>query len=400
MSVSIEMPWTSELNLIDLWNEWQEENPRGSRHAFTDYLRRLVIDPSAVDHIGWCDACGYLVHDDRTRTGAGDQVCDSCLNDYHSCDDCGELYGSDDDWTDVDGEAVCGSCINHYRWCDDCEVYYHEDSDSHHHDGSGCCESPQQEFTIRNDGEEPLANDTRAVIQLPAGLISEEGMAQIRHYLRWTGHRAISYEVSNVGPEWQSKTGNFTKRLSRQAYKKYRESLPPEILSEIGNIARAHSMATDTEIEVTRDLNQSPGYFYNADSCWWGSYSESRCALKTNGGFGMRSLDKDGDVSGRAWVMPLRKDAAGKLVPTFSTLTPDAFAVFNGYGKLGGYTAPRLLAHMAGWTYRKIIFTCSDMYVNPGSYLVAPEDIAQDYTDGRLNVTAGTHSDLFEEERG
>jgi hypothetical protein len=35
--------------------------------------------------------------------------------------------------------------------------------------------------------------------------------------------------------------------------------------------------------------------------------------------------------------MPMKKNRNGRLTPTFDTLNPDAFVVFNGYGKLSGY---------------------------------------------------------------
>jgi hypothetical protein len=159
-------------------------------------------------------------------------------------------------------------------------------------------------------------------------------------------------------------------------------------MSEVGTIARDHSKAAAFEVDVTRDLNRSPDYFYHDDSCWWGGMSESRCALKTNGGFGLRSL-RGQSVSGRAWVMPLRD--CGGLVPTLDTETPDAFIVFNGYGDLAGYAPARIMAGMAGWTYKKIAFSCDPMYINAGGYLVAPEHIIQDTANLRLSVPQHAH---------
>jgi hypothetical protein len=145
----------------------------------------------------------------------------------------------------------------------------------------------------------------------------------------------------------------------------------------------------------------SAAAFYHDDSCWWQGYSESRCALKTNGGFGLRTFDRHGDVTGRAWVMPLKLSASGHLEPTFNTETPDAFTVFNGYGDLAGYTAPRIVGHMAGWTYRKIGFDASPMYVNAGGYLVAPEEVAKKYdgTNNYLILRLSQHADLLKREQ-
>jgi hypothetical protein len=170
-------------------------------------------------------------------------------------------------------------------------------------------------------------------------------------------------------------------------------------MSQVGNIARNHSTAVDVQIDVTRDLNQSPEAFYHDGSCWFTDYAgSSRCALKTNGGYGLRSFGTY-SVSGRAWVMPLRQDESGELVPTFETQTPDAFVVFNGYGDLSGYTAPRIVAHMAGMTYRKVGFDCDPMYINAGGYIVAPEEIAKKYTDGSLSLSVHQHARLFDREQ-
>ena len=263
-----------------------------------------------------------------------------------------------------------------------------------------CCTSPQQNFTVHNDGCEPLANDTRVTITLPAGAISADGLQAIRDYLRLQeGLRNLSYDLEYLGNEWQTRTGNYAKRLSRHAYKTHGVKLSQEVMSQVGNIARNHSTAVDVQIDVTRDLNQSPEAFYHDGSCWFTDYAgSSRCALKTNGGYGLRSFGTY-SVSGRAWVMPLRQDENDELAPTFETQTPDAFVVFNGYGDLSGYTAPRIVAHMAGMTYRKVGFDCDPMYINAGGYIVAPEEIAKKYTDGSLSLSVQQHARLFDREQ-
>ncbi len=271
-----------------------------------------------------------------------------------------------------------------------------------------CCAAPQQSFTVRNDGQPPLASDTRVTITMPAGVISPEGIREIRYCLfraaQWSvppdDERrlvGLGWNLAPLGEEWQTRTGNYTKRLSRHAYKEHELKLSPEILSEVGCIARDHSKPVDFTVEVTRDLNRSSRYFGNHGSCWWGCYKESRCALKTNGGFALRSFGPSGEVSGRAWVMPLRLDGDGNLVPTFDTVTPDAFVLFNGYGELGNYTGARVMASMAGWTYKKIGFECEPMYINAGGYLIAPEETAQNVSALHLSVEA--HSDLSETEK-
>jgi hypothetical protein len=306
--------------------------------------------------------------------------------------------GYDEDGYDDDGYNRDGYNRSGDQYCSDCE--------SAPCDCSCHCNPPRQEFSIRNDGCEPLRNDTRVTIELPGGTISAEGLAAIATYLRdrydstlydstlERKYWKLSCSLKPLGDQWQTKNGNYTKRLSRHAWLDCQLKLTQDDMSLIGNIARDHSMASSADVEVTRDLNLPAADFYHEDSCWWGSYSESRCALKTNGGFGIRSFSGN-EVTGRAWVMPLRKteDSDGQqLVPTVATMEADAFIVFNGYGDLQGYTAARIVSHMAGWTYRRIDYACEPMYVNAGGYLITSEDIAQAYRDKGLYLSVESHS--------
>jgi hypothetical protein len=418
----------SDLNLTELWGTFTSQSTftpgKANMDAFLAYLREITREPEYIGEVVFCTLCGDPAwHDETSRArGAPDAVlCQPCADDCDSCDRCAELYPPDELSDTLDSRTVCENCRDeNYTWCEECEGHYPDvDSDEHDHeeenDMSGCCESPQLKFKIRNDGCEPLANDKRATVTLPTGIISAEGLSQIRTYLRIqaneqndyasrVGLTELSYDLlEHLGDEWQTRTGNFTKRMSRHAYKAYGLKLSPEILSQVGCIARDNCGNQNSyDIEVTRDLNLSAAAFYHEDSCWWGGYSESRCALKTNGGFGMRTFDRYGDIAfGRAWVMPLKLSASGHLEPTFNTETPDAFIVFNGYGDLAGYNAPRIVGHMAGWTYRKIGFDASPMYINAGGYLVAPEEIAKKY-DGESNyltLRLSQHSDLYYRER-
>lgn len=397
-------------SLADWWNEWVATNSRYDSAGFHTWLRESILEPDDADEIEFCSDCSTPDYaDDQYSTNNGN-VCESCRENYYTCDSCEERFRHTT--TTLHDTEACDRCLsNYWSWCEDCEGYYRdEDSGDHHHDGSGCCESPAQSFTIRNDGELPLANDTRVTVTLPAGHISDEGIDAIYRYLRdysyelagEEGHnvRQVAFKLTELGEMWQTREGNYTKRLSRLAYKSFGLKLKPEVVSRVGCIARDHSTAIDFQIETTRDLNQSASDFAHEESCWWQSYSESRCALKTNGGFGLRTFTDAGWVNGRAWVIPLKLTESGRLTPTFETLEPDAFVVFNGYGDLGGYVPARIISHMAGMTYRKVDFTCSPMYVNSSSgYLVAPEEIADGYTDGCLSLSVNQHSSLFESEK-
>jgi hypothetical protein len=403
---------SEDMDLHDLWEGFQRTHPRGSvtesRREFRLYLRGITRDPDDIDAVVFCimKSCGLPEWEDETFPARGNRdrhLCESCADSWTTCDRCEDRYPDDEVTTVLGGDDICDDCrANYYSWCENCDGYYPDDDASEHdHDSydTCCCGSPQEEFTVRNDGCEPLANDTLVTVTLPAGTISAEGLAEIRSVLAGTSY-ALACDLAPLGDQWQTKLGNYTKRLSSYAYKTRHIKIPAEVMSLIGCLARDHSQPVDLTIEVTRMLNQPPREFCNEDSCWWTDYSASRCALKTNGGLGLRAFDEHGDVAGRAWVMPLKHPEGGRsLVPTFETLTPAAFIVFNGYETLSGYAAPRVLAHMTGWTYRKVGFRCSPMYVNAGGFLVGPEEIVRQYENGELILSVRQHSSLFGDEQ-
>jgi hypothetical protein len=406
-----------ELDLRALWNEFIAARWAWSREDFLDHLRSLTYEPDDVeDEVTFCGDCSQPHHDDDMTSTRYNRVCESCLSEYWHCNDCEEYFS--ETTTTLDETEVCDRCRGrNWSYCDECDGWRRdEDSDEHDHGGRECtCESPKRHFFVRNDGEAPLENDTRTTVSLPAGVISSEGIEAIAQYLRdftntlpYGDEREhlwqLAYQLEDLGDKWQTREGNFTKRLSRFAYKTFGLKVAPEVISQVGCIAREHSTAVDFEIEVTRNLNLPREEFAHDGSCWWTDYATSRCSLKSNGGFGLRTFGEDRwgykHVKGRAWVMPLRENEdTGRLVPTFETLEPDAFIVFNGYGDLQGYVAARIVSHMAGMTYRKVGFENDPMYVNNDTgYLVAREEIAERYTDGHLTLHTDYHSNLYHHE--
>jgi len=407
----------ADLNLETLWQAHLCGHSAWDHPVFLETLRGLTSEPEMVDMVGFCADCAApdLEDDLHSTNGGHGDVCETCIESYSWCERCEEQ--SRNVRSTLADDTVCQSCLDdQYSWCDHCEGYFQDGNEEHSHEednDDGCdCESPAQSFTVRNDGEPPLANDTRTTITLPAGVISDEGLYEIANYLRnhsrdlepeedretmW----GLSYRLGDLGETWQTKQGNFTKRLSRLAYKELGLKIAPDVVSKVGCIARDHSTAVDFQIETTRNLNLDPEEFGHEESCWWQSYFLSRCTLKSHGGFGLRTFDpRAGYVSGRAWVLPMRETEGGDLTPTFETREPSAFVVFNGYGTLSGYVAARIMSHMAGMTYRKFGFSCSPMYVNGESaYLIAPEEIATRYTDGFLNLEVDPHANLFHTEK-
>lgn len=414
------------LNLFGLWQQWKRDNPWGFSQAdgFKARLVGMLIDEDEVDEIEFCRACGDPEREDDLHGTSDGDVCESCLNDYYSCGCCEERFTEVYPTLHDDGdESVCSSCLNsRYYHCDSCDGYYHVDCyDEHQHQNEHwrCCESPQMNFSVPNAGER-LRNNEVATVTLPAGVIDDVGIGRIASFLRHHSYniddvqtardwRALSYHLGDLGEKWQTKDGNYTKRLSRLAYKRFGLKITPNVMSMVGTIASNHSREVNVIIDVTRDLNQSAEEFFHEDSCWFSTHYHGRCALKTNGGYGLRAYYDAANghrwINGRAWVMPMTfdPDSYRRFRPTFNT-DADAYFVFNGYGELEDYAPARIVAHMAGMTYRKITLSMEPMYINGeehggggtgNGYLVAPEEIAEPYTDGHIDVDLDQHSNLY-----
>lgn len=405
-----------ELDTIDLRLEYQRWCQRWRQcvyvKTFYDYLKDKVVNPDWVEEwVRFCDDCASPGWEDDVYgvENGSRSVCEMCEESYHECAICEGRYRDTYNLLASD-DTVCHGCVNDScGYCDECEGYYRFGDDHAH--GNGCCVSPKLEFEMPNNGG-LLGNDTRIDVTLPAGIISEEGLENIAGYVRWNHgstdvdeiakFQQLSHVLETLGNEWQNKGGNYTKRLSRLAYKNYQLKVPPHLMTEVGNLASQHSQAVDVSVEFTRDLNQQAVDFYHEESCWWSSYSNSRCALKTNGGLGMRTFKtatghngfEYDEVTGRAWILPVNKLESGLFDPTLDTVSPDGYVVFNGYGDLSGYTPARVLALMTGLTYRKVRFCCSPMYVNGEvGYLVAREELAKQYAHGWVSLNVATHAE-------
>lgn len=349
----------------------------GDHSDFTGAVYRLT-----AAHSSFCDDCSDVLWTGQNPLN----VCDDCFGNYTYCDCC-DSYSNDT--TGVGGRTFCENCRDAYcSWCDQCDAYV-EDSDEHTH--SCDCEAPHIRFEFPNDGHGTVRHNERVAVELPKGTIDDEGMRAITCLLRdtirvsldltaWTRSAMYCFDVDGeVGPVWQTKRGNFTRRLSSALYRQFKFKLPPGVISEVGNIGRAHSSNTsEWNVDFTRNLNGSASDFYHEESCWFtdGSYAASRCALKAWGGLGIRSYDDIGNMTGRAWIQPLDEN----LVPTHDAIGAHAYVIYNAYGALvsengEGYVAARIVAHLTGRTYRKIEFSAQPQFVNNDSgYLVADED--------------------------
>lgn len=360
---------------------WADVYPLAQRRqSFRLALDTLFSDAYYVASLEWCASCDELHPDDYMYSSVDGQVCDDCRSDqYSTCYHCGDVERTDTtNW--IGDETVCERCTDsRYMYCGNCAEYCPL-GDPCCGDPMGCdgCEAEHLSFALRNNGYEPLRNDVRAEITLPAGTVDEEGLRRITTYVRDHVSYGASYVVASIGDVWQSKEGNYTRRLSRAIYKATGEKLTPAVMSELGNIGSAHAARTSSfSVELSRDLNLSAEAWGNSSSCWWegSQYGVSRCAFKASGGFGLRDFDTYGRTIGRVWVQPL--DSSGQ--PTHDTDTAESFVVFNAYGSLEGYIGARIIAYMTGLTYKRIGFTFSPAYVNNNmGVLVAAEPIDVD----------------------
>lgn len=98
-----------------------------------------------------CSQCGdvgsFFIDDD------GNLYCESCFEDVHECDDCGELYHTDE-LIYIEGieREVCEGCYEEYRPCDHCGEIYHTDDLNYCEDCDiEFCESCYDEHVLQHE---------------------------------------------------------------------------------------------------------------------------------------------------------------------------------------------------------------------------------------------------------
>lgn len=179
-----------------------------------------------------------------------------------------------------------------------------------------------------------ISFDRLTTYTLPEGSISEAGIAAIHRLVTsadasgWPGsqHRYLPGLPDEWEWRWlvQSGTyrGNFPKRAAQYWYSQHQIKCPPEFLSQLGNVARAHaSQPIVYRFDFTRTVEWESGDFGDRGSCYWGSRSGALQMIRENGG-AVRFFDLSGDGIGRAWLAPYKTNVI----------------VFNGYGLPGDPT--------------------------------------------------------------
>jgi hypothetical protein len=396
-------------------NDWGNRAYRIGTKAYIKEIQGKVSDPENVS-LTWCPDCNYP---DKTSAlqpvARARRVCTSCVVYYTPCGRCRvrnrNLVAVNE------GGPVCQECIDQaYTYCRDCAIYYHTQyARAHRH--AQCCESPAQDFTFPCL-DDVVGPEERVTVDLERGKLTAVGRAKIVQYLlrvaqnygdvtvrdtrAWKMyHTALEVDRDVIGRDVKTPEGTYTTRLKRYAYKNWALKIDADIMTEVGNMVFANSRAGNYTVEVTRDLNKNPSEFGNTNSCWWTNYKSARCALKTNGGLALRSMNGDA-VTGRVWVMPLKIGVDGEWAPTFDTHV-EAYFVFNGYGDLTETVGPQVLMAMVAdsiegeVTYIRTTPTVSRYYVNSNSgYLVGSANMLKAHPRLTMNLTE--HSDLFRRE--
>ena len=350
---------------------------------------------------------------DLHQTVTGDWVCDPChMNYYTPCERCG-LAEIDDEIQRVDGRHAvryyCDNCVGHETsWCDECDLRYPDsEADDHaHYDDEGCdCEAYLPEFSIDAVAEDGIGrvrldNDTDHIVGVGKEELTYSDIKRIKQYVRETLlpdesansnveneiRRIAVVSVWDIGYEYKTSDGTWSKRYRSWVYKRTKSilgtgySMPAPILSEIGRRLKEEiEKPTEYTVRITRDLNRSASDLGNSDSCWWTDYHESRCALKSNHGFGFLALDSSlGNTIGRTWVLPCVWEELHSgvrfLRPTDGDAT--AYVVFNAYGVFEERVGARAFATMVGWKHVGTIdFNPRTMYINGTcASLILPND--------------------------
>ena len=356
-----------------------------------------------------CEACGDAKRESDTYTTADDDyVCDDCAHDYTLCHECERQVSLDDSntVTNADGyntEEACHRCMEGYTsWCDACEVrYWDRDYEYHEHDGDDCdCEPHEPEFALSTEREDigQIRSDETYEVTLGKDTIPSRVLHDISDYIMgairetapfgpmWkTDFEALScvlFTALDTGTLYRTEEGTWAKRFRSLLYKatKIRSgvgySLPAPILSEVGRrLSEEVGAGTTYEVQVTRDLNRSADELGNGGSCWWTDYSESRCALKSNAGFGFIEPRPNGFAASRAWVLPCKiRESEGYHVLHPTHREAQAYLVFNAYGNFEERVGPRAFAALLGWKMiGSVDFDPNPMYINGGrAYLVVP----------------------------
>lgn len=217
-------------------------------------------------------------------------------------------------------------------------------------------QTPVNDITITNQKFEH---------SVPVNGIDEAGQERINSYLRienfhnlpgdWDWSWIVSKgEYAGTLPKriskffrnyalshWEHETDDYYKNL----FNKY-SKISPAVLSEIGNIAKAHTVKqADYIFDFASSIDWSPDDFGDYGSCYWTEKQGAKqmlmdnsnpCAIRFYGDTNSRGNNRG---IGRAWL---------------ARLSPNEIVIFNAYGPYSLITIARVLSDWLGLSYHKI----------------------------------------------
>jgi hypothetical protein len=355
----------------------------------------------------WADNLHYLNDDSEER------YCQRCYDRYTvECASCNDRERTDD-MSHYGDDYYCEGCFNesyfHCHHCGNADSF--EDGVEDEETGRWYCSNCRPgdrsrctphgltfEFPALCTEAKSVKSEDQIEITTGGGEISEVGLTIIRDKIyevtsnkKLRSHGVYIPELvdGTIDGTWQTKEGNFPKRVAKLLLVERQMKLTDELMAEIGNIAKAYTGKQAVHrVGFTRDLNQPREEFCNDDSCWWTDYWYSRCRLKQMHGMAVRTFDEDGDPISRAWLAPVKikpmLDRYGdpisgqKVLEPVEALPADGYVLFNAYG-MEALPFARLIAQMTGKSYRKIALTIDGAYVNNnhGVLIAEQSDCAQ-----------------------
>lgn len=383
----------------------------GDTHEWVELLNRIFEAKGGEIRVNLCDDCGAPFFSEHGNwVNDGDMVCARCFEaNYRQCSAC-EKYKSHDEMTSIrEYGMACQSCISDGKVeigiCARCEetflseaLYFNEATDMSYcqaHMPMSQCEPshPTFEFPALCIPQKSIQQDEIVTITVPHGDVTRVGLNEIRLYIaRLTapkssrgGYGLDVVEIDDpdrFDPAWQTREGNFPKRLAKHLLVERSLKLSESVMAEVGNLAKAHANMGPTThcLSITRDINRESEFYANDGSCWWGSESHSRCELKAHHGFAVRTWEsltptRYDTPTSRAWMIPLKTEAGGDRFAFESTpvLPADAYVLFNAYN-IEQLPYARMIAGMVGKSYRRIGFD-APMYLNSGGVLIAEQSV-------------------------
>lgn len=197
----------------------------------------------------------------------------------------------------------------------------------------------------------------RYTLITPQGQLSLSGIFLVKQFIEKSGLPALPEDWQWT---WQVERGEyrgkFTTRAAAYWRKEHDVKVDQSVLTELGNIARAHTETSATyTFEFVNRLDWNRGDFGDPNSCLWTMYANGRMSMQDNGVWAVRFYDEQGKGYARAW---------------FYVVT-DWYIVWNGYGLMTQVIA-RVVSQFLSLNYKQIDLSnygedAGAVYINGGT---------------------------------